>query len=103
HYVDIVGLVETNRDDTGVYLKAWDEQDAYSVILRQADRPGMDFYGFKVRQDSDLDHYQSRLEAAGVEVKEIAAGDLRGCGRRLQFQIPTGQTLELFAEKAHKG
>lgn len=103
HYVDIVGLVETDRDDNNVYLKAWDEHDAYSVILRQSDRAGMEFYGFKVRQDADLDHYQARLETAGVDVKQIEAGDLPGCGRRLQFQIPTGQTLELYAEKAQKG
>ncbi|MCB1667523.1 MAG: catechol 2,3-dioxygenase [Pseudomonadales bacterium] len=103
HYLEVVGLVETARDDDCVYLKAWDEHDAYSVILRQSDRSGMDFYGFKVKLDSDLDHYQARLEAAGCTVKQLPAGDLPRCGRRLQFQLPTGHTLELYAEKEQVG
>jgi hypothetical protein len=30
-----------------VYLRAWDEFDRHSVVLRQADMPGMDYAGFK--------------------------------------------------------
>ena len=38
----------------GVYLKGWDEQDWFSVVLREADSTGMDFMGFKV--DSSETH-----------------------------------------------
>lgn len=103
HYLDVVGLIETSRDAGVSYLKAWDEHDAYSVILRQADKPGMDFYGFKVHNDSDLDHYRSRLESAGCPVEEIPAGSLPGCGRRLSFRLATGHCLELYAEKEQVG
>ena len=41
HYTEVVGLIETDRDEKGqVYLKAWDEQDHHSIILREADIPG---------------------------------------------------------------
>lgn len=99
HYVDQVGLIETGSESGRIFLKGWDEHDAYSVILMQSDRAGMEFYGFKVRADSDLDHYQSKLEDAGVEVTELPAGDLPKCGRRLRFPLPTGQLIELYAEK----
>lgn len=49
HYVELLGLIEMDRDDQGrVYLKAWTEVDKFSVVLREADEPGMDFMGFKV-------------------------------------------------------
>ena len=43
HYTDVLGLLETGRDKQGrVYLKAWDEHDHHSVVLRAADAAGMD-------------------------------------------------------------
>ena len=48
-YRDVLGLVETGRDEQGrVYLKCWDERDHHSVILREAESAGLDFFGFKV-------------------------------------------------------
>ena len=41
HYVDRVGLHEVSREADGrVYLRAWDEFDRHSVVLRPADMPG---------------------------------------------------------------
>ena len=38
HYRDVLGLIETARDPQGrIYLKAWDEHDHHSVVLREAD------------------------------------------------------------------
>src|SRR5258708_25035741 len=49
HYVDRIGLHEVSREPDGrVYLRAWDEFDRHSVVLRPADMPGMDYVGFKV-------------------------------------------------------
>ncbi|HEY1090251.1 MAG TPA: VOC family protein, partial [Burkholderiaceae bacterium] len=49
HYRDVLGLIETGRDAQGrIYLKAWDEHDHHSVVLREADAAGMDFMGFRV-------------------------------------------------------
>jgi hypothetical protein len=43
HYVDRVGFHEVSREADGrVYLRAWDEFDRHSVVLRPADVPGMD-------------------------------------------------------------
>jgi catechol 2,3-dioxygenase len=52
HYSEVIGLDEVTRCPDGrVYPKAWDEFDHHSVILREADAPGMDFVGFKVRTE----------------------------------------------------
>ena len=104
HYVDLMGLIETDRDTEGrVYLKAWTEVDKFSVVLREADEPGMDFMSFKVLSDEVLDELQSGLIGYGVSVEQVPADELKGCGRRIRFQAPTGHSFELFATKEQTG
>jgi|TARA_R110002050_G_scaffold245808_1_gene383411 catechol 2,3-dioxygenase len=104
HYRDLMGLIETHRDSQGrVYFKAWTEVDKFSVVLREADKPGMDFMAFKVLNNEVLDQLESDLIAYGCEVEQIAAGELDGCGRRVRFVAPSGHNFELFAEKEQTG
>src|SRR5947207_11959724 len=94
HYVDRVGLHEVSREPDGrVYLRAWDEFDRHSVILRPADMPGMDFVGFKVASEADLDALCQRVAEAGTAVEEIPAGEQPGLGRRVAFVVPTGHRI----------
>ncbi|WP_296053820.1 catechol 2,3-dioxygenase [uncultured Alteromonas sp.] len=104
HYVELLGLHETDRDEQGrVYLKAWSEVDKFSLVLREADEPGMDFMAFKVVDDATLESLTADIEAFGLEVTHKAAGDLKDCGRRIQFTAPSGHVFELYAEKAYTG
>lgn len=99
HYVDRIGLNEVSRSTDGrVYLKGWDEFDRHSIILREADTPGMDCMGFKVGSEQDLDSFKKRIEKSGVQVDEINAGEQPGVGRRIKFEVPTGHQIELFAK-----
>jgi catechol 2,3-dioxygenase len=101
HYVDRVGLHEVSREADGrVYLRAWDEFDRHSVVLRQADTPGMDYAGFKVASGAELDTFARRIKEHGTKVEEVAAGEQPGLGRRLSFIVPTGHRIELFSEMA---
>ncbi|RME64716.1 MAG: catechol 2,3-dioxygenase, partial [Alphaproteobacteria bacterium] len=91
HYRDRVGLDEVGAGPDGrVYLKGYDEFDRHSVILRAADRPGMDVMGFKVASDADLDAFKTRITAQGHKVQDIAAGEQPGVGRRISVTAPTG-------------
>ena len=77
HYTDFIGLIETDRDDLGrVYLRAWDEHDHHSVVLREADAPGMDYMGFKVHSDEAMNNLANDITAFGCHV-EMACGQLR--------------------------
>jgi len=101
HYVDRLGLHEVSREADGrIYLRAWDEFDRHSVILRPADMAGMDFVGFKVASESELDTLSQRIREAGTKIEEIPAGEQPGVGRRLHFVVPTGHRIELFAGMA---
>lgn len=104
HYIERVGLLESSRDDQGrVYLKGWDEQDWFSVVLREADSPGMDFMGFKVDSHDTLNRLEQDLKDFGCQVERIAAGELQHCGERVRFDSPTGHFFELYADKEIKG
>lgn len=103
-YSDVLGLIETGRDNQGrVYFKAWDERDHNSFIIREADRAGVDFIGFKVDSKASLEQFDKDLNAYGVATERIPAGDLLETGERVRFQIPTGHTVELYAEKTKVG
>lgn len=104
HYRDVLGLVETGRDGQGrVYFKCWDERDHSSVILRESDRAGIDFFGFKVLDKATLDKLEADLQAYGVSTERIPAGELLETGERVRFQIPSGHFIELYAEKTAVG
>lgn len=104
HYRDVLGMVETGRDAQGrVYLKCWDERDHNSLILRQADRAGIDFFAFKVLDKATLAKLESDLRAYGVETERIPAGEMLETGERVRFEIPSGHKIELYAEKTQIG
>ncbi|WP_370167108.1 catechol 2,3-dioxygenase [Marisediminitalea sp.] len=104
HYVDLLGLIEMDRDEQGrVYLKAWTEVDKFSVVLREADEPGMDFMAFKVIDDAALVQLEEDLIDFGVSVDHVPANELKDCGRRIQFTSPSGHRFELYAEKKYTG
>ena len=104
HYRDVLGLVETGRDDQGrVYLKAWDEVDHNSVVLREAEQAGIDFFGFRVLDDATLDSYEKRLQEYGLGTERIPAGDMLETGERVRFQLPSGHFIELYSRKTKVG
>ena len=103
HYGDRMGLIEVMSDHQQVYYKAWDEHDHHSVVLREADNPGLDYVAFKVYDDATLDALEPKIRDFGIEVEQIAAGVYPKSGRRLQFVLPSGHTMQLYAEKEQIG
>lgn len=104
HYKNVLGLIETGRDAQGrVYFKAWDERDHNSLILREADSAGMDFFAFKVADKGTLEKLDADLKAYGVSTERIPAGELLETGERVRFMIPSGHAIELYAEKTDVG
>lgn len=104
HYDHVMGLHEVMRDADGkVYLKCWDEHDHHSIVLKPSDRPGMDYFAFKVYDDATLTELTPKIEKFGLPVKHIAAGVYPKSGRRLEFVLPSGHTMQLYAHKEQIG
>lgn len=104
HYEKVLGLKKTMEDKQGnVYLKCWDEWDKYSLILTPSDQAGMNHIAYKVENDSDLDALQKRVEAYGIQTQVLPEGTLPATGRMLQFQLPSGHDMRLYAMKEYVG
>ena len=106
HYVDVLGLTEVARDKKGrIFLKAWDEHDHHSVVLREADEAGMDYMGWRVDSPATLKKLAGAIEKSGLcsDLEWIPAGEHPKTGERFRFTIPTGHVMELFAEKEKVG
>ncbi len=103
-YRDVLGLVDTGEDPQGRrYLKAWDERDHSSVVLTEADRPGLDVMAFKVRSETLLDPLQRALLAADLDCERLSAGTLAKTGERLRVKLPSGHLMDLYGQKMHVG
>lgn len=104
HYGLHMGLIESHKgDDDKLYYKCPDEHDLYSLVLRQADRPGVDYVAFKTAQDADLDRFDAELTARGIAVEHIAADVYPASGRRIRFAMPSGHEIQIYAEKMQNG
>lgn len=104
YYTERLGLIKTDEDQQGrVYLKAWDELDCFSLVLREADSPGIDYTGYKTFSRADMDELAGKLKDYGIDVEMIPAGELQRCGERARFQTPSGHYFELYADKGHYG
>lgn len=98
YYTNLIGLDEVAREENRVYLKAWDEWDHHSVILREADSPGVGHIAFKVETAADMEQFEKKIEQFGCTVARVPKGDRLGEGETLRFEIPTGHIAELYHE-----
>jgi catechol 2,3-dioxygenase len=102
HYCEYVGFHQVGEGPDGrVYLKAADEFDHHSIVLRRSDRAGIDLMAFKCLHDSDLDLFSKRVQEYGIAVDNVPAGEQPGIGRRIGFTIPSGHRIELYAHADH--
>ena len=96
YYTEVVGLVETAREQERVWLKGWDEHQHHSVILRYAPTYGLEVMGFKVADAGDLDILQARVEEHGIATKRLKVGELGpGSGDTVRFTAPSGHVVDL--------
>ncbi|MDI3328646.1 MAG: catechol 2,3-dioxygenase [Alicyclobacillaceae bacterium] len=96
YYSNVIGLQLTARENGRAYFKAWDEEDHHSLIITEADHPGLVHMAFKVRFERELDEYEKALEQYGVRVNRVSKGTRIAEGQAIRFELPTGHLVELY-------
>jgi len=95
-YVDILGFVETARDNQRLYLGGFEERDLYSLVLRKAESPGVGHIAFRVADPDDLDRIAKLYEQHACAVRWVDEGYEQGQGRAVRVQDPSGLPIEFF-------
>lgn len=103
HYGKYIGLHEVLRDGARRYFKAWDEHDHHSLVIREADQAGLDYIAYKVYDDATLTALEADIRNFGMAVERIPAGHYPRSGRRIQFELPGGHLMQLYADKDQVG
>ena len=93
-YEKTVGLHIEDRDDKSVYLRASEEHQHHSVVLRKAAKAACNRLGFKVGNDGDLDKAAAFCSENGISYAFV---EQPFQGRTLQFTDPFGFQIELYA------
>ena len=95
-YVDLLGLVETERTADALYLRALEEREHHSLILRRAPSPGLTHMAFRVADPDDLDRLSRRFAELGLPQRWVAADEELAQGRALRVQDPAGLPVEYY-------
>lgn len=97
-YVDLLGFVETARDEDHLYLRAIEEREHHSFVLRKAATPGVSHMAFRVADPEDLKSLEILCSEQGLPFRWIAEGEEFGQGIALRVQDPAGLPLEFYHE-----
>lgn len=101
-YVDTLGLVVTEEDDSAIYLRTYEEFIHHNLILRKGDAPAVAAFSFRVRSPEDLDRAEEFYRARNCEVRRNKDGWVKGKGDSVRVQDPLGFPYEFFYEVEHR-
>ena len=82
-YVDLLGMIVTERTADALYLRGWEERVHHSLVLRRASVPAAARLGFRMRRAQDLELLADHLGSQGLRVAWADDAD-RGIGRVLR-------------------
>lgn len=98
-YVDLLGFVESGRDDDRLYLRGLEEREYASLILKRAKAPGASHIAFRVADPEDLKRLDRRFRELGLPACWADGGEAHG--HALRVQDPAGLPVEFYHETRH--
>ena len=93
---DVVGMDETARSETSVYLRAWGDYFHHTLKLTQSSTSGLGHLGWRADSPEALEEAVAYLEniGAGIGWEEPDLGH----GKAYRFKSPEGHMHEVFWE-----
>lgn len=101
-YEDTIGLQVEDVDNDALYLRAMEERNHHSLVLKRGAEPVAERLGFKVGSEEDLDHAftffrERQLPAEFVEVpyqgRTLHATDAQGNPLELYFKMEARERI----------
>ncbi|TCP30856.1 catechol 2,3-dioxygenase [Scopulibacillus darangshiensis] len=97
-YVDALGLIETESDDSTIYLRGLEEHNHHSLVLKKADTASVEVMSYKVQSEDDLEVLSDFFNSKGLRTTWVEEGRQKAIGRTLRVQDISGLPLEFFAK-----
>lgn len=98
-YTEVLGLVLTEKAEGRAYLRAWQDFDDYTLVLRDSDESEVHRMGWRVSTEESLKLFEKQLTDMDIDFKWIEAGEKRALGDVIHFKSPSGIPVELYWEK----
>jgi catechol 2,3-dioxygenase len=92
-YVDCLGYLISAEEPEALYLRAVEERNHHSIVLRKGKEPAAHTLGFKVASDEDLDRAADWFKRRNLPV---TFPDVPYQGRTLRTADVTGMPLEFY-------
>ncbi len=97
-YVDLLGFVVTEEDDSTIYLRGYEDRHHHCLVLRSATAAVVGHLAFLVASDLDLERAARHYRSAGCFPRWLEAGEEQGQGRGLRVEDQLGCPLEFYSE-----
>lgn len=91
-----VGMEIVERDGDDVYLRAPDEFDHHSIVLSEADEPGVGHIGWQTADPESVDAFAEHFAEQGLDIDRIEADEELGQGEGIRCSAPGGHRFEIF-------
>ncbi|WP_020006753.1 VOC family protein [Salinicoccus albus] len=98
-FTEILGLVLTQKEEDHAYLRAWQDFDDYTLVLKASATSQVNRMGWRVSTEESLKLFEKQLEEMDIEYQWIENGQKRALGDAIHFKSPTGIPVELYWEK----
>jgi len=95
-YTEVLGLERSGEEGTSTYLRGWGEWDHHSLVVTEAEAPGLGHIGWRMLSPEHLDQAVARVQERGVD-GEWVDGSV-GHGPAFRFRGPGGHQHELLWE-----
>lgn len=95
-FVNVLGLTESGREGSSVYLRGWDDYEFHTLKLTAAKQAGMGHVAFRANSPEALERTAQRLERMGRGIGWVD-GDM-GHGKAYRATDPDGHIFEIYYE-----
>ena len=92
-YADCLGYLVSAEEPGALYLRAVEERNHHSIVLRKADEPAVHALGFKVASEEDIDRAAAWFARRNLPT---AFPDVPHQGRTLRTADITGMPLDFY-------
>lgn len=96
-YVKTLGFVVTEEEQGRAYLRGLEDRHHHSLILTEAEEPGVGHIAFRVADDKDLGAIGELLAKKGSWTRRLNAGEEKGLGKAILASDPFGFPVEFYS------